>query len=94
METRLSLTIIVAEETIFGECRLAVSVWDDSKLVKNVGVYKAPAVVQTLDTEANVIPWAIAVLRDSADRVIADMLEKFSKGEEKLMHDVNYAQDL
>lgn len=90
METQVVLTVTVNDDTIFGEAKLSVARWDGTELVASVFAYRQPAVVQELNPESNVYPYAVAVLRDQADRAIAAMLSAFSKGEVLLMREAEY----
>lgn len=92
METRMALTINIEDGTIMGEATFYVSKWDGPHLKWNARVYEDTALVTSIESDQSVYPYAIAALRDAADRAIAAMVEKFSRGEVLLMHEVNIDQ--
>lgn len=85
METRLNVTVVVDEGTIHGDIRIGVHQWEDGKLVNVCTVIKKKTLVPPIDPEKSVVPWAIAVLRDTCDIAVADLLEKMNLGEGILM---------
>lgn len=90
METRISLTITRPDDTIYGEASLSVSRWDGARLEFNSIPYKDVAIFAHLEPNDNVYPYAIAAMRDAADRAIADMMMHFSRGEVLLMRETIY----
>ena len=86
METRISLGIVVADDTILGMATVYVGRWEGSKLIACAKPYKKEVIIAPLDMGTSVYPYAIATIRDAADRVIASMLEAMSAGEVLLMH--------
>lgn len=89
METKILLSITVPDDTIHATVRLTVSRWDGIELQFNSLPYTGNAIVAPYEPEHSVIPYAIAAVRDVADRAVADMLERFARGEVLLMKEVH-----
>lgn len=86
METRISLGITVPEETGIGEVVLYVSKWNGVDLLYTTVAYREHMASRHFEVDDSVYPYAIAAVRDAADRAVAAMMEKFARGETLLMH--------
>lgn len=93
METRISLSITVADDTGKGKVKVFVSTWDESILMASAKPYDADMYVLELDPAHSVYPYAMTALREASDRAIADMMSKFAAGEVLLMVEANKRQD-
>lgn len=93
METRVMLTLVIEDDTIYGECRVSVSRWDGPQLVMNSAPYRAPAILRPIEPDESVFPYAVAALREGTDNAIASMLEQMGKSEVLLMHQVELAKE-
>lgn len=93
METRISLSLHLPEDTIFGTCTLYVSQWEEAVMVRNAPPLKLPVVLRPLDVEKSVIPYAIAALREAGDNMIAELLAHLERGSEIMLHDVDYVKE-
>lgn len=93
METRISLSLHLPEDTIFGTCTLYVSQWEETVMVRSATPLKLPVILRPLDAEKSVIPDAIAALREAGDHMIALLLEHLERGEEIRMHTVEYTKE-
>lgn len=87
MEYRVSLAFAVPEETLVGEATLYVSAWDGADLLYTSRPWRTEIAITPMTIEDNVYPYAIAAVRAAADRCVADLLEKFGRGEVLLMHE-------
>lgn len=88
METRIIMTMVVPDDTIYGECRVSVSRWDGAQLVANSQPYAGPIVLAPLEKDQSVFPYAVAALREGADPAIASMIDQMAAHQVLLMHDV------
>lgn len=92
METRIYLKIVVPDDTSKGQVIITVSKWDDDELIYNSRPYNGVAFAAPLMVEHSVYPYTMAALRDATDRAIADMMEKFARGEVLLMYKTGLKQ--
>lgn len=92
METRTTLIIKVDDETGHAQLRVTVSKWDDTELRYNAGTYCGDTIAPPISIDQSTYPYAIALLRDHTDRVVAVLLERMARGEVLLMHEVNLEQ--
>lgn len=87
METRISLSVTIPEDAIYGKAVLYVGLWQDNVLLHASKPYEDVAVCQPAGVLTPIYPYAVAAIRDAADRAIAAMLEHIAKGEVLLMHE-------
>lgn len=90
METRISLAITVSDESACAQVALYMGRWDGSYMKYASTPYRAEVGIIPLDPDHSVYPYAVTALRDAADRCIADLLEHIARGEELLMHKVDF----
>lgn len=91
METRISLAITVPDDSARAEVALFVSRWDGPDIKYASTPYRSEVGIIPLDPGHSVYPYAVTALRESADRVIAELLEHIARGEELLMLKVDIA---
>jgi hypothetical protein len=88
VETRLSLTIVLQEDNLYGKVQVFASQWHGTELIRHSKPVDLDTPIAPYDRDKSVYPWAIAVVKDAADRAAGDLLAKIERGEEMLMKEV------
>lgn len=90
MDTRVSISVSIPEDSLTGEAFAYVSQWEGTKLTHNALVWQSDVFLSRMDPEQSVYPYAIAALRSMTDQAIADLMVHFAAGEVLLMHEVHF----
>jgi len=88
VETRLSFSVTICEDALYGTVRVLASKWEDGELVKNSTLTQIAMPIAQYEDGTSLYPRAVAVLRDGGDQAVADLLGKMERGEALLMRDV------
>lgn len=93
MESRVSMTIKIDDAT--GKAFLAVYVgkWTGSDLIWNGVPYREETIEQPIPIDQSALPYLVSILRNHADRIVADLLSRIARGETFLMHECGMPQD-
>lgn len=93
METRLSMSIKIDDETGKASLKVYVGKWTDTELVWNAIPYREETIEQAIPTDRSILPYVVSILRNHSDRIIADCLSRIARGETFLMHECGIPQD-
>lgn len=90
METRVSLYVVIDNESCKATIRSNVSIWDDAELKYNASSAVLDSMERPVELEHSVLPYTVAVLRNSSDQVVAHLLDRIAAGETLTLHEVHH----
>lgn len=88
METYVSLTVTIDDETGDAIVKASVSKWEASTLVYNGPGYKEYTKVAPIGLDQSVYPYIVATIQTATRIVVDDLNDKIAGGQVALMHNV------
>lgn len=93
METRVSMTIKIDDESGNASLKVYTGKWAGSELLWNAIPYQESTIEQPIPTDQSILPYVVSILRNHSDRIVADLLSRIARGETFLMHECGMPQD-